>query len=53
MKKNTDVVENTLRWVKINTDIENLDYYKVLLRLKKEIENKLEGELDVSKERYD
>lgn len=39
------ILENIFRWVKINTDIEGFDYYKVLKELRNEIDKKLEDEV--------
>lgn len=35
-------LENIFSWIKINTDIEDLDYYEVLRELRNEIDKKLE-----------
>lgn len=36
------ILENIFSWIKINTDIEDLNYYKVLEELSSEIDKKLE-----------
>lgn len=37
-----NILENIFSWIKLNTDIEDLDYYEVLEELRSEIDQKLE-----------